>query len=164
MNQPTEEESDEQIDSSYVPVGYRGSGVRLGSRNKRARDGKATVVAGTGAPGLTGSGGPATKAEIQNPDGLALGRDGTLYVSEHANNRIRKIDTHGVIATIAGKRSPADGGFAGDGGSATAAQLRNPRGIVVDAAGNVYFSDEGNHRVRRIDTHDVITTVFGPTT
>ncbi|MCA1674133.1 MAG: hypothetical protein LC799_18695, partial [Actinobacteria bacterium] len=120
------------------------------------RSGAITTVAGTGTPGFSGDGGPATAAQLQNPIGVAADGAGNVYITDSGNNRIRRIDPGGRIQTIAG-----DGTYAssGDGGPASAAQLGWPYLITVDAAGAVYFSESS--RVRRIDPGGTITTVAG---
>jgi sugar lactone lactonase YvrE len=117
-----------------------------------------TTVAGDGSPGFFGDGGPATKAKLDQPEAVAFDRDGNIYVSDSANNRVRKIDTDGVITTIAGTGKT---GAAGDGGPAINAQITDPYGLAFDSKGNLYVSDTDNNRVRRIDTHGAITTVAG---
>ena len=123
-----------------------------------------TTFAGSGSTGifsggLSGDGGPATEAQLNYPRGVAVDAAGNVYVADSANDRIRRIDTQGVITTFAG--SGEYGGQGGDGGPATEAQLNDPRGVAVDAAGNVYVGDLNNHRIRRIDTRGVITTFAG---
>jgi sugar lactone lactonase YvrE len=117
-----------------------------------------TTVAGTGVPGFSGDGGPATRAELDAPDGLAVDAAGNLYIAEGGDERVRRVDTHGVITTVAGTGTQ---GFSGDGGPATRAQLWSPKYLATDPAGNLYIAELGNERVRRVDTHGVITTVAG---
>jgi uncharacterized protein (TIGR03437 family) len=105
-----------------------------------------------------GDGGPATAAQISTIQGIAIDRWGNLYLSDSDNNRVRKISTSGVIATLAGT---GVAGFSGDGGPAIAAQLNHPYGLAADLAGYVYVADYGNDRVRRIGPDGVITTVAG---
>ncbi len=119
--------------------------------------GHVTTVAGTGEAGHSGDGGPATKATLRVVWDLALDSYGNLYMS--VGDQVREVDTSGVITTLAGTGSK---GFSGDGGPATEAQLDRPRGVAVDASGNVYILDIGNDRIRRIDTRGIITTVAGP--
>jgi sugar lactone lactonase YvrE len=110
--------------------------------------GAMTTVAGTGVQGFGGDGGPAVQALLDSPSGLAVDAAGNLYIADAHNQRIREVAaTTGVITTIAGT---GVAGFAGDGGAATAAELSLPTAVVVDGAGNVFFSDTGNHRVREI--------------
>jgi sugar lactone lactonase YvrE len=126
---------------------------------KIAPDGNVTTVAGTGQFGTAGDGGKALEAQFQEPRGIAVDGAGNLYISDARANRIRRITPDGIINNFAGGGSPADN--VGDGGKATDAAVNGPRGLVADAAGNVIFADEKNHRVRRIDTNGVITTIAG---
>jgi sugar lactone lactonase YvrE len=117
-----------------------------------------TRFAGSGAGGFSGDGGPATAAGISAVTGLAFDARGDLYLSEAGNSRIRRIDTNGIITTVAGNGSR---GFGGDGGAATAAKLNSPWGLALDAAGNLYIADAGNGRIRRVDPSGIITSVAG---
>jgi len=108
--------------------------------------------------GFSGDGGPATEALLNQASTIAAGPDGSLYVGDAGNNRIRKVDADGIITTVAGNGEP---GFSGDGGPAIEASLDNPLGLVVDPEGNLYFLDAGNYRIRKVDTHGVIATVAG---
>jgi sugar lactone lactonase YvrE len=121
-------------------------------------DGVITTVAGTGQPGSTGDGGPATAARIQNPKSVVV-HDGSLYFSA-LEDKVRRVDlTSGVITTVAGTDVA---GYSGDGGPATSASLDSPQRIAVDSVGNLYVADTGNSVVRRIDAGTgVITTVAG---
>lgn len=119
--------------------------------------GSITTFAGTGRAGFSGDGGPATAATFRSPTGVAVGPDGSVYITDYGNDRIRKVAPNGIITTIAG----TTGGFAGDGGPATAARINSPGSIGVDRAGNIFFTDYANFRVRRISTTGVITTVAG---
>lgn len=117
-----------------------------------------TTIAGNGTLGYSGDGGPATGAQMHYPYSVCRDGIGNIYISDWQNNRIRKVDTFGVITTIAGTSAA---GFSGDGGSATAAQLNGPTGINIDNAGNLYVSDRNNHRIRKINTSGIITTIAG---
>lgn len=117
-----------------------------------------TTVAGTGGSGYAGDGGPAIGAKLFEPIDMAVDPSGNVYISDYVNNRIRKVDAGGVITTYAGI---GIAGFSGDGGPATAANIYEPSGIVLDAAGNLYFSDLANFRVRKISAGGIITTVAG---
>jgi sugar lactone lactonase YvrE len=110
-------------------------------------DGTITTVAGNGNTGDRGDGGPATKAELYLPAGLAVDLHGILYIADSANNKVRRVDLAGNISTLAGN---GQAGFAGDSGSATSAQLNNPVALAVDGAGNLYIADLGNNRVRLV--------------
>ena len=121
-------------------------------------EGVITTFAGTGKYGFGGDGGPATEAQFSWPWQLALDGSGNLYVADHDNSRIRRIDAEGVITTFAGT---GEWGFSGDGGAATEAQFSGPNGLAVDGSGNLYVSDRGNSRIRRIDAEGVITTIAG---
>ena len=166
-------------------VGYSGDGgpatsARLGERveglavdregnvyisdteNNRIRrvdpSGKITTIAGTGAWGTQGDGGPATRARLTAVHGLATDAAGNLYVADTWADSIRKIDASGTITTVAGT---GEEGRGGDGGPAVEARLDKPRGIAVDSAGDLYIADSDNHRVRRVDSSGTITTVAG---
>ncbi len=115
---------------------------------------------GPGGGTFAGDGGPATDARLNNPRGVAVDRAGNLYIADSSNDRVRRVDRQtGVITTVAGS---GERGFAGDGGPATAAQFHFPHGIALDAAGNLFVTDAGNHRVRRIEAGSgVVSTVAG---
>ena len=120
--------------------------------------GQLTVVAGIGISGFSGDGGPATSARLSSPYGVAVDGAGNLFIADRFNNRIRKVDTSGIITTVAGNGTF---GFSGDGGPATSASLRNPQGVVLDSAGNLFIVDLSNNRIRKVDTSRIITTVAG---
>ena len=119
-----------------------------------------TTIAGNGLAGISGDGGPATAAALNSPDDVAVAADGTVYVADAFNLRIRRISPGGVISTIAGN---GDYGDAGDGGQATAAELGSIEAIALSPADDVlYIADGGTNRVRRVDlTSGVITTFAG---
>ena len=117
-----------------------------------------TTVAGTGISGHSGDGGPATAARLNYPVGVAVDAAGNLYIADTGNSRIRKVTPAGVITTLAGT---GIGGYSGDGGPATAAQLKYPFGVAVDAAGNLYIADSGNNSIRKVTPAGIITTVAG---
>ncbi len=144
-----------------VAVDGRGNLYIADAENFRIRKvdsaGIITTVAGVGTQGFSGDGGPATAAQFNRPIGVALDRAGNLYIAD-ASIRIRKVDSAGVITTFAGSGTR---GFGGDGGPATAAQIDSPRDVVLDTAGNLYIADANNHRIRKVDSSGVITTVAG---
>lgn len=119
-----------------------------------------TTVAGSGELGFSGDGGPATSANISNPHGVALDKDGNLFFCDLINQCIRRVDANtGNIATVAGN---GISGYSGDGDLATSASLYYPFGIDVDDNGNLFIADTRNHRIRRVDAiTGVITTVAG---
>jgi sugar lactone lactonase YvrE len=120
--------------------------------------GTISSVAGTTA-GFSGDLGPATAAQLRRPVDVAVDTGGNVFVADLDNHRIRRIDAvTGIITTVAG----TTGGFSGDGGPATAAQLFAPYSIAVDTGGNLFIGDLGNQRVRRVDAvSGIITTVAG---
>ena len=121
--------------------------------------GAITIIAGTGTQGFSGDSGPATAAELDSPQGLALDTANNLYIADTHNHRIRKLNlATGTIITIAGSPTP---GFSGDTNQATTAHLNLPTAITLDPAGNLYIADTQNHRIRKVDTTGIITTLAG---
>ena len=119
-----------------------------------------STIAGT-TSGYSGDGGLATSAQLYNPDGIALDSLGNIYIADSNGNRIRKIDAStGIITTIAGDGSA---GYSGDGGPAASAVLNIPYDIELDTLDNIYFSDQNNHAIRRIDAQTGIITTFAGT-
>jgi uncharacterized protein (TIGR03437 family) len=129
--------------------------------NRRVRKvttgGIISTFAGTGIQGFSGDGGPATSAQLNRPSSVIFST-GSLYIADSSNQRIRRVSSNGTITTVAGN---GVAGFSGDGGLATSASLMFPLGMVRDSAGNLYFADGDNNRVRRISPDGVITTVAG---
>lgn len=118
--------------------------------------GTIATVAGDGTPGFSGDGGPATSAQLSNPNGVALDGAGNLYVADFTNCRVRKV-SGGTITTVAGSSVC---GFSGDGGQATSARLSNIYGVALDNAGNLYIADYGNCRIRKV-SGGIISTIAG---
>jgi len=119
-----------------------------------------TTVAGNGQSGGSGDGGPATQAQLNTPDGLALDNAGYLYIADDNTNRVRVVNLHtGLITTVAGD---GQSGESGDGGPAAQAELNNPHALALDNAGHLYIADAIGQRVRVVDLHTgLITTVAG---
>ncbi len=120
--------------------------------------GRMTLVAGTGSAGYSGDTGPAVKATLRIPAGLAVDDKGNVYIADRENHVVRRVDEKGIITTIAGTGTA---GFSGDGGPATQAQLNLPSGIALDNKGNIFIADRSNNRVRKIDANGVISTYAG---
>jgi gliding motility-associated-like protein len=117
------------------------------------------TIAGTpNVSGYSGDGGLAINAKFGNTGQIYIHSDGSIYISDPLNYVIRKIDPNGIISTIAGT---GQRGFSGDGGDAKLARLDTPAGIVIDKAGNIYFSDLSNNRIRKINTQGIINTIAG---
>jgi len=122
-----------------------------------------TTVAGTSAAGYTGDGGQATAATLNAPEVVVVDAAGNIYEVEQNNNCVRKITVAtGIITTVVGTSGNSSGGYNGDGIMATTAQLNNPQGVAVDAAGNVYVADQVNNRIRKATASTgLISTVAG---
>jgi streptogramin lyase len=129
-------------------------------RRVLAESGIVMTAAGSGGPGYAGDNGPASSARFRNPEDVALAPNGDLYVADTGNHVVRRIArATGIVTTVVGTGTPGDGG---DGGPATAAQLRAPRALAFGPAGDLYIADTGNHRVRRVERETgVVTTVAG---
>src|ERR1035438_6220307 len=128
--------------------------------NKRVRkisSGTITTVAGNGSSGNSGDGGAATAAAMTIPIRCAVDQSSNLFIVDQGAHVIRKVNTSGIISTYAGTTQ----GFSGDGGPATQARMNNPTALAFDASGNLYVTDQFNHRIRRIDSSGTILTVAG---
>jgi sugar lactone lactonase YvrE len=117
-----------------------------------------STVAGNGIKGYGVDGVTATSVSLNGPNGVAVDAAGYIYITDDYNHRIRKVNPSGVISTVAGNGIQ---GYSGDGDAATNASLNGPSGVSVDAAGNLYIADNGNHRIRKVTTSGVISTVAG---
>ncbi|MCP4254222.1 MAG: hypothetical protein GY775_12595, partial [Candidatus Scalindua sp.] len=122
-------------------------------------NGVITTVAGTGVAGYNGDNIYAIDAELNLPYSVTVDNDGNIYIADTSNRRVRKVDTDGIITTIAGNGEPF--GDIGDGGPATEARLGLVKDVATDNAGNIYICDSLNWSVRKIDTSGIITTVAG---
>ena len=125
------------------------------------RAGHQDVIAGTGTAGFGGDGGPALAAQLNSPGGVAVDRQGDIYIADTGNNRLRVITPDGNIRTIAGTGA-AD--FDGDGGPALSAVLNTPTALAVDIAGNIWMADVGNDRVRKLSPAETSADVSQPGT
>jgi flagellar hook assembly protein FlgD len=149
-----------------VPVGVAvtgdGSVLIADKANNRVRKmspaGTISTLAGTGVAGISGDGGPATAAQLNDPVAVAVTSDGAVLISDYNNQRIRSVSPAGTITTFAGGDA---GGFAGDGGAATDAQLNYPVGVAVGPDNTVLIADRSNHRVRSVSATGTITTIAG---
>jgi len=137
-------------DSVYFTTGH--TVLRLST------DGLLARIAGNSRPGFSGDGSNALNAQLWSPTGLAVDANGVLYIADSGNNRIRRVDANGIITTVAGS---GVAGFSGDGGPAVSAQLSAPAGVAVDANGNLYIADTGNHRIRKVTPAGIVTTFAG---
>ena len=118
-----------------------------------------STFAGTGTKGFSGDGGPAAAAQLADPNGVARGPDGALYICDTMNHRVRKVTRDGRITTVAGS---GEKGYSGDGGRALAARLNEPYEVRFDRAGNVCWVERVNHLVRKLDVRTgVISTLAG---
>ncbi|MBL8235034.1 MAG: hypothetical protein JNL98_41415, partial [Bryobacterales bacterium] len=120
--------------------------------------GTISVFAGTGTAGFSGDGGPAREAEFNRPSAVAVDAQGNVYISDRDNNRIRVVNTSGIVSTFAGT---GVAGFLGDGGPAAQARLSRQTDLEFDSRNNLYVIDWGNSRIRRIRPDRVIETVAG---
>jgi len=123
-----------------------------------AQPGVISTVVGSGARPYSGDGGPAIKAGLPSPTGLAMDSSGNLYILETAIGRVRKVSASGTITAYAGNGTS---GFSGDGAAATSAQLFPGHGIAIDSSGNLYIADLYNNRIRKVDPSGIITTFAG---
>ena len=115
-------------------------------------------IGGMNTPGFSGDGGPATNAQLNFPSGICLDVMGNIYVADLYNNRIRKIDTSGIITTLAGAGLT---GFSPDGTPASAARIDRVAALAADSLGNIFFTDYYNNLVRKVDTAGILTTIAG---
>ncbi len=121
-------------------------------------NGTITNFAGKGVAGFTGDHTAATNAELSTPKGLAVDSSGNLYIGDYGNNRIRKVDTNGIITTFTGTGTASS---SGDGNLATNASLNGPNGLAVDGLGNLLIAETSGSHIRKVNLNDLISTVAG---
>jgi uncharacterized protein (TIGR03437 family) len=147
--------------SAYgVAVDLAGN-LYIPDRSSRIRKVSTSGIISTAAgrlSGFSGDGGPATNAALNGPQGVAVDAAGNLYIADYFNYRIRKVNSSGIITTLAGNGSYR---FAGDGGPATTAPLYQPSAVALDAADNLYIAETLNNRVRKITPGGIISTAAG---
>lgn len=154
---------------SYIPVAQPARDVAVdaagnlyacldGLLYRRPRNGSSVVIAGGTTNSYLGDGGPASQARFARLAGVVRDTAGNVYVADTGNQRVRKIATDGTVTTVAGTGWR---GFSGDGGVAVAAKLDTPVGLALDAAGNLFIADSGNHRIRKVDLAGFISTAVG---
>jgi DNA-binding CsgD family transcriptional regulator/sugar lactone lactonase YvrE len=143
-----------------VAIGPRGEiYIAEGNRVRDVEpDGRITTVAGTGDAGRSGDGGPATLAELNAPQGLAVDSAGRVYIADTLNNRVRRVDSDGTIHTVAGT---GEAGYAGDGRTAIEARLNLPTGVAIGFGDSVFIADTGNNVIRQLGVDGIIRTVAG---
>jgi DNA-binding beta-propeller fold protein YncE len=127
-----------------------------------ARSGLITTIAGTGEQGCAGDGGPATRAQMNQPYGMVIDRADNIYIADRLNGRVRRVDgSSGVMTTLAGDGS---GKYSGDGGPSTRAGLAEPNGLALDREHRrLFIADVADHRVRVIDLASGVITTFAGT-
>lgn len=128
---------------------------------KVSRSGIISTVAGNGTAGFSGDGGPATAAQLNTPENLAVTADGSLYIADAVNHRVRKVSPAGVITTVVGTGMARVTPFQGDGGPATAAELNRPYGLTALEDGTLYIAEFFNPHIRKVTPAGIISTVAG---
>lgn len=131
-------------------------------------NGTISTFAGNTTPGYSGDDGPATSAQLTSPSGVAVDSLGNVYIADSGNNVIRRVDTTGLITTVAGnyaadQANGGAGGFSGNGGPATSAQLNSPQGVALDQAGDLFIADTFNNAIREVTPNGVISSLVNTT-
>jgi uncharacterized protein (TIGR03437 family) len=130
----------------------------LNHKVRKISGGVIGTFAGSGTAGFSGDGGAAASATLNAPFGVAVDAAGSVYIAEFGNSRVRKVDSNGIITTVAGNGVST---YGGDNGPALSAQLNGPQGVAVDGAGNLYIADTENNRVRKVTAGGAISTIAG---
>ena len=150
------------VDPSGVATDRHGNVYIADQNNNRIRKvnaaGTISTIAGNGTYGYSGDGGLADTAQLSGPTGVAVDKYGNVFIADAFNNVIRKIDTTGIITTVAGNDTL---GFSGDSALAIHAEMWSPADVAVDTFGNLYIVDQDNNRVRKVDTLGIMTTLAG---
>jgi sugar lactone lactonase YvrE len=146
--------------SAVAQGAAKGSGSTKGNSAADSAGGVIRTVAGSNQRGYSGDGGSATSAAFDQPRAATAGPDGSVYIADTFNHRIRRVDPAGGVTTLVGTGQAS---FSGDGGQGSLATLHWPHGVAVDPAGaGLFIADSANHRIRRVDlASGVITTVAG---
>lgn len=147
--------SDVEISPSGEMFATSYAGARVQKVNP---DGSTTTVAGTGAAGCNTGGVLATTVQIREPNGISFDQQGNMYFASYLCNRVYRVDPLGVIHVLVGDGTPSSDG---DGGPAANAKVHRPLATAVDSSGNIYITEEGNNRVRKIATNGTISTLAG---
>ena len=149
-----------QLEGVHRPMGLPelAPGILTVTSLNQAPSGSIVLLAGSRQEGYGGDGGQAAEARLWRPRGVASDSDGSIYIADSFNHRIRRVDASGVITTVAGNGTS---GFSGDGGPATDTSLNGPTGVCVGPGGCIYIADEGNNRIRMIDAPGRISTLAG---
>ncbi|MCG8425605.1 MAG: hypothetical protein MJE77_47605 [Proteobacteria bacterium] len=145
---------------SYRPTGRA---LYLGTGNTRKNtthqiNNIIETVAGTGIVGFSGDGGPATAARLTSPGGVEVDSDGSIYIADSGNHRIRRVGPDGIITTVAGN---GERSYGGDGGKAIEAGLNSPYDVAIAPNGSLYIADTYHGRIRRVTPDGIIDTVAG---
>ena len=141
-----------------LPVLHAATVTQLQDVSEVTRHSIITTIAGNGVAGGSGDDGPATQATLNTPASLAIDTAGNVFVADAFNHRIRKISPRGDITILVGT---GEAGADGDGGPAADARLRLPLGVAVDSAGTLYIADTYNHRIRKVTSEGIISTIAG---
>jgi streptogramin lyase len=158
--------TDARIDNPYGIARGPDGGLYICDMNNHvvrrvSPDGTISTVAGTGKRGYTGDGGPATRAQLNEPYEIRFDSKGNLFFVERLNHVVRRVNTRDrTISTVAGT---GEKGFSGDGGLATKAKLSEPHSLEFDKVGNLYVCDIGNHRIRKVDLQTGLIFTFAGT-